>query len=78
MPERRQLRVSGGLEARSERPATGHGEPEAGLGSGGQSRNRHPHWFILSRGVPAPTSSGRGRASGTVASSGATVTAMLL
>jgi hypothetical protein len=32
MPERSQLRVSGGLEGRSERPETGHREPEAGLG----------------------------------------------
>jgi len=33
MSERRQHRVSGGQEARSERPATGYGEPEAGLGA---------------------------------------------
>ena len=33
MPKRSQVRVSEGLEARSERPATGYGEPEAGLGS---------------------------------------------
>jgi hypothetical protein len=32
MPERSQHRVSGGQDARSERPATGYGEPEAGVG----------------------------------------------
>ena len=37
-----------------------------------------PHWFILSRGVPAATSSGRNRGVATVTSSGASVTGMLL
>jgi hypothetical protein len=32
MAERRQLRVSGGPEGRSERPATGLGRPEPTLG----------------------------------------------
>ena len=31
MPKRSQLRVSGGHEGRSERPATGCGDPETGL-----------------------------------------------
>ena len=77
MPERRQIRVSGGLEARSERPAMRHGEPGAGLGS--LRPKPYPHWFILSRGVPAPTSSGCSRAAAAApASSGVSVTAMLL
>jgi hypothetical protein len=31
MPERGQVRVSGAQDGRSERPATGHAEPRAGL-----------------------------------------------
>ena len=38
MAQRRQVRVSGGLEARSERPARGYGEPEAGASKGKHDR----------------------------------------
>ena len=38
MPERSQHRVSGAQDGRSERPAMGHGWPEAGLGE----RSRRP------------------------------------
>ena len=33
MAQRRQIRVSRSLEGEGERPATGYGEPEAGLGA---------------------------------------------
>ena len=38
----------------------------------------HPHWFILSRGVPAATRAGSGLPNCTKATSGLTSTAMLL
>ena len=40
MPERRQVRVSRSLEGEGERPATGYGEPEAGLGYYGHTELR--------------------------------------
>ena len=38
MAQRSRRRVSGGLEGRSERPATGYGEPEAGAQETGHDR----------------------------------------
>jgi len=40
MPERRQIRVSRSLEGGGERPATGYGEPEAGLGALSKQHDR--------------------------------------
>ena len=74
---------SRGLEGRDERPARGRGQPGAAP-KGTQVENLcyeragHPHWFILSRGVPAPTSSGTISGGGTALSSAAIVTATLL
>ncbi len=78
MPKRSGYAESGGHDARRERPAMGHGQPRAGRGELTHTGRRHPHWLILSRGVPAATSSGRGGGSDTTASSAAIVTAMFL
>jgi hypothetical protein len=46
MAKRSQLRVSGGQDARSERPATRYGQPEAGLGvSIPRARSRRRGYF---------------------------------
>ena len=50
MAERRQHRENAGQDARSERPATGHGETEAGLGdlpAGHEARRMRAHGYAL-------------------------------
>jgi hypothetical protein len=59
MPERRRLRVSGAQEGRSERPATGRGQPRAGFLRVGTARygdftHRNPMWFVALEISPLP------------------------
>jgi len=60
MPERSQHRVSGGQDARSERPATGHGQPRTVP----DTQVAHVRCFALGRqqvfGANPPTSASHG------------------
>ena len=61
-----------------ERPRDGTGDPEPAYQLAPPQDAPYPHWFILSRGVPAATSSGSSRGIMTAAASAAMVTGMLL